>query len=150
MAEVAGGTRSGRWAFLEGFDIGAEGDPYLDRLRIVQTPWFGIYLHHIHRPDADRDPHDHPWTFASLVLAGSYEETVWPDKRCRYTYVTRKRRRFTVARTRLKSAHMITRIDGLLWTLVLTGPRRHHWGFWTPDGFTEWEKYVSRNENVKP
>lgn len=149
MAEVAGGYRSPRWAFMQGFDIGTEGDPYLDRLRIVQTPWFGIYLHHIHRPDVDRDPHDHPWTFASLVLAGSYEEKVWPDKRCSQTYRTRTRRRWTVRTTRLRSAHMITSIDGMLWTLVITGPRVHHWGFWTPDGFTEWEKYVSGNQEAK-
>lgn len=27
-----------RWAFFSGLDVGAEGDPYLDRLRIIQTP----------------------------------------------------------------------------------------------------------------
>jgi hypothetical protein len=27
-----------RWAILSGLDIGADGDPYLDRLRIIQTP----------------------------------------------------------------------------------------------------------------
>ena len=82
-----------RWAFFDGLNIGAEGDPYLDRLRIIQTPWFGVYLHHIHRPDSDPDPHDHPWAFASLVLTGSYRELVWPDKHQRDQWVTRDRHR---------------------------------------------------------
>jgi hypothetical protein len=70
--------RNPRWTLLAGEDMGRDSDPYLDRLRIVGTPQFSLYLHHIHRPDEEPDPHDHPWWFASLVLAGWYEETVWP------------------------------------------------------------------------
>jgi hypothetical protein len=82
---------NGRWALLSALDVGADGDPYLDRLRIVQTPLFGIYLHHIHRADREPFPHDHPWWFASLVLTGSYSETVWPDKRNPCGHVIRER-----------------------------------------------------------
>jgi hypothetical protein len=135
------GRRSPRWAFMEPLDIGADNDPYLDRLRLIQTPLFGIYLHHIHRPDRDRDPHDHPWWFASLVLAGGYTEEVWPDKRDRSRSHFRRRRRWTVRSLGQSAAHMIATVDGPLWTLVLTGPRRSDWGFWTPDGFTGWRDY---------
>lgn len=138
-----GGSR--RWAFLEGFSIGTEGDPYLNRLRIFQSPWFGIYLHHIHRPDRDRDPHDHPWWFASLVLSGSYEERVWPQKGSPRT-VHRERRRFSVAATRRKSAHIITSTAGPLWTLVLTGPRRAEWGFWHGEKFIPWREYARERQ----
>lgn len=140
----AGGTR---WAFLAGLDIGAEGDPYLDRLRIVQTPWFGIYLHHIHRPDRDQDPHDHPWSFASLVLTGAYEETVWADKR-RTDYGSRVRRRgrFSLRAMDRDSAHIITAITGPLWTIVLTGPRRADWGFWRDGKFTPWREYIGLDD----
>ena len=82
-----------RWAFLSGLDIGAGGDPYLDRLRIIQTPWFGLYLHHIHRPDREPDPHDHPWWFASLVLTGWYEEELWHDKHQPLRMIRRERGR---------------------------------------------------------
>lgn len=133
-----------RWAFLEGMDIGADGDPYLDRLRIVQTPLFGIYLHHIHRPDRDRDPHDHPWSFISLVLAGGYTEQVWRDKLYPSSFRTRERRRWTVARMSRRAAHMITGINGPLWTLVLTGPRRGAWGFWHLGEFIPWREYTSQ------
>jgi hypothetical protein len=66
-------------------DLAAHDDPvqgradYLVRLRIVQTPWFGIYLHDIHEDDGDRDPHNHPWSFLSFVLRGYYTERVYPD-----------------------------------------------------------------------
>lgn len=137
------GRVSPRWAFLEGLDIGTDGDPYLDRLRIVQTPWFGVYLHHIHRPDRDRHPHDHPWFFASLVLAGSYEESVWPDKRSTAGVLVRRRRRFSAAALGRDAAHIITTVKGPLWTLVLTGPRRAEWGFWVQGEFVPWRKYIA-------
>ena len=130
-----------RWAFLEPLDVGTEGDPYLDRLRLVQTPWFGVYLHHIHRADLDRDPHDHPWAFASLVLAGGYRERVWPDKRDSGRSAVRHRGRWSLQRTGRDAAHIIEVVDGLLWTLVVTGPRRGGWGFWRDGQFTPWHEY---------
>jgi hypothetical protein len=48
--------------------------PYLIRYRLLKTPWFGIYLHHILRSDLDRCLHDHPFCFWSLVLWGRYTE----------------------------------------------------------------------------
>lgn len=131
-----------RWAFLSGLDVGTDGDPYLDRLRIIQTPLFGVYLHHIHRPDRDRDPHDHPWAFASLVLAGAYEESVWPDKRDPQGVFVRRRPRFSGARLDRDAAHIITMVKGPLWTLVLTGPKRSDWGFWRDGHFIPWRKYL--------
>ena len=136
-----------RWALLSAPDIGADGDPYLDRLRIVQTPLFGIYLHHIHRPDREPDPHDHPWNFASLVLCGSYEETVRPDKRDTGRYVIRRRPRWSLGAIGRDAAHIITAVGGPLWTLVVTGPKAAEWGFW-PDGrFVPWREYLgARND----
>jgi hypothetical protein len=134
-----------QWAFLEGFDVSKEGDAYLDRLRLVMTPWLGLYLHHIHRPDLDRDPHDHPWWFASLVISGSYTERLWPDK-TRSGAVTRRHPRFSVRVVPRRAAHKIESVDGLLWTLVLAGPRRAQWGFWTPSGFVPWREYVQAGQ----
>lgn len=142
--KVKAGRPGARWAFMEGLDVGSDGDPYLDRLRIIQTPWFGIYLHHIHRHDMDPDPHDRPWGFASLVLAGWYRELVWPDKRNLDRSVVRDRPRWSLRRLGRGAAHTITATDGTLWTLVLVGPRRGVWGFWTPRGFEGWREYISR------
>lgn len=129
------------WAFLKGFQIVKNGMPYLDRLRVVQTPLFSVYLHRIHTPDMDRDPHTHPWAFASVVLSGGYRETVWDDPGESWKCRRRERGRFSVGSLNRVQAHRITEVSGVLWTLVVTGPRRGSWGFWTQDGFVDWKKY---------
>jgi hypothetical protein len=131
-----------RYAFIEGEDISKGGDPYLDRLRIFACPLFGIYLHHIHRADLDPDPHDHPWWFTSIILAGLYEEAVWPNKKDRDNWFLRDRKRFSIRRISRKMSHSITVVDGLVWTLVITGPPRGGWGFYTRDGFVSWRNYI--------
>jgi hypothetical protein len=132
-----------RWGLLTGLDVGTDGDLYLDRLRLVQTPWFGIYLHHIHRRDLENDPHDHPWWFASVVLAGEYEEDVWPDKSVPGTWLTRTRGRWSARFLGRRAAHVITRVKGPLWTLVLVGPDRDGWGFWKEGRFVPWRDYIA-------
>lgn len=47
---------------------------YMRRWRFLNTPWFGIRLHHIIRSDYDRELHDHPFTFLSIILRGGYTE----------------------------------------------------------------------------
>lgn len=134
--------RSPRWAFLEGLDIGADDDPYLDRLRIIQTPLFGVYLHRIHRPDLERDGHDHPWWFARVILFGGYTERIWPDKRDPSRSWLRRGHRWSFGVMPRRAAHVITEITGgPLWTLVLTGPRRSSWGFWPGGQFVPWREY---------
>jgi hypothetical protein len=144
--KVRAGRPGARWAFMEGLDVGTDGDPYLDRLRLVQTPWFGVYLHHIHRPDIDPDPHDHPWAFASLVIAGGYTEYVWPDKRDRSIVRPRERGCWSLRALGRDAAHIITETHGTLWTLVLVGRHRADWGFWTRSGFVGWREYISGTE----
>jgi hypothetical protein len=149
---------SPRWAFMEGFQVAKNGRPYLDRLRLLQTPLLGVYLHRIHVPDADRDPHDHPWWFASLVLSGGYDELVWdhpedigrPAARDAIRWArSRVRGRWSLRTIRRSQAHMITDVRGQLWTLVLTGPRRSSWGFWTDGGFVDWRDYLKgQSEDV--
>jgi hypothetical protein len=153
--EVLVNRQSPRWALMEGFQVAKNGSPYLDRLRLIQTPLFGVYLHRIHRPDADRDPHDHPWWFASLVLSGGYHELVWdhPENIGRLPYgedtTLRERNRWSLRTIRRSHAHKITAVRGQLWTLVLTGPRRSSWGFWTDRGFADWRDYLKvQDEDV--
>jgi hypothetical protein len=119
------------------------GTHYLFRLRIIQTPWFGIYLHDIFEPDADRHPHNHPWSFVSIVLRGSYVEMFhpapWVHPDCNKRLQVWKR--FSMHRMGADSAHRIIEAGPRLKTLILTGPRKKNWGFFTENGFEFWQDY---------
>lgn len=116
------------WHLLSPYRItGADGSLYLWRLRIVQTPWFAVYLHAIHRPDHDQELHDHPWDFVSLVLRGSYIEQTPCCEGCPF-----RRHRLVrwINSKRAEDAHRIVRVDRApTWTLVFCGRRRREWGF---------------------
>lgn len=134
------------WRLLRGYDTGTEGDPYLDRLRIIQTPFFGIYLHRIHRADSEDWGHDHPWPFFGIILDGEYTEEIWPDKFDSGPSYIRDRKRFSLGWLPVKSAHRITEVRGVLWSLVFVGPRVNDWGFY-PDGrYTPWRKFLGLDE----
>jgi hypothetical protein len=139
------GQRSPRWALWARMMIPCEnGLMYLARLRIIQTPWFGIYLHDIYEPDADRDPHNHPWSFISIVLRGHYIERVWEDPIAHpdvFHSRLHARMRWSWHKMGRKSAHRITEAAPGLKTLILVGPRRSNWGFFTADGYVPWQDY---------
>lgn len=128
-----------RWAFMQKFDITCpSGEVYLARLRVIQTPLFAVYLHDIHEADGDRDPHNHPWAFLSIVLRGGYTERVYDrasagkDKtHTLYSIHAMGRRKY----------HRITTIEPGLKTLILTGPRQSGWGFFTDRGYVRWQDY---------
>ena len=141
------GTPSPRWGFMLPFLVQKDGSNYLFRLRLIQTPWFGAYLHWIMRPDQDRDPHDHPWNFWSIILNGSYREVVYTDSLAEGGTYTRWSR-FSVHRMKTNQAHKITEITEPLVTLVLVGRRQRDWGFWTEDGFVPWRDYIAAGEEM--
>lgn len=138
----------GRWAVWTRMTIPCrEGLIYLVRRRIVQTPWFGIYVHDIHEPDGS-DPHDHPWSFISVVLRGHYVERVFADPLRSRSNVRRLHRRFSVHRMGRSSGHKIIEVSPRLVTLIIVGPRRGDWGFYqrTDEGceFIPWQEYEGR------
>jgi hypothetical protein len=140
---------------MERFDIPDARDPsvvHLRRRRVIQTPLFGIYLHHIYQPDSDRDPHDHPWPFVSIMLRGGYSEEVWQVKAGELgaTPRTIARRRWSAHGTGLRVAHIIRTLRPGTVTLVLTGRHSRTWGFWTPQGFVPWMRYVAAKAGPDP
>lgn len=120
------------WAFMERFEIPDLDNPerlYLTRLRIVATPWFGVYLHRLDGPDSRPTLHDHPWSFVSLILRGGYVERRlnlhdrWVE--------THTRRLLNVMRR--GDAHYIRELLRVpTWTLLLVGRRRRTWGYLEP------------------
>ena len=150
------GRPSPQWAFMQGYQVTKDGRPFLDRLRVVQTPWFSVLLHRIHGPDPDRDPHDHPWWFASLILSGSYDELLWdhpedigkPAARDAVGWARKRHHgRFSLMPVKLSQAHQITKVNGVLWTLVLAGRRHGSWRFWTPAGPVDWHDYLKAGKD---
>lgn len=134
------------WRFMEQRDIAdatSPDDVYLRRWILAKTPWCGVMLHHILRPDADRALHDHPWSFASIILRGGYREQLKHDLdqggvwgKGRYRDV----RWFNFKRA--EGLHRITRLHGDVWSLVLHGPRRRTWGFApSPNEWIDWRTY---------
>jgi hypothetical protein len=119
---------------------------YLNRLRLVQTPWFGLYLHRMDAPDPGIDLHDHPWPFMSIVLRGGYDEyraeiraatamanfaETWPTT-CTPGHVNR-RGWLSVRRMRADECHSIFRLHRTpTWTLMIVGRRFRDWGFYVP------------------
>lgn len=146
--DVGTGKKSPRWALWARMTIPCRnGLLYLARLRIVQTPWFGIYVHDIYEPDGDRDSHTHPWSFMSIVLRGSYTELLWehPDDLQRWGPVAKTYGRFSLHKMGRGAAHRITHAAPGLKTLIITGPRQATWGFYVDGKFVEWNNYEHLN-----
>lgn len=114
------------------------GGPYLTRYYIIghRTSRWALMLHHFHRSDMDRDLHDHPWAFWSLILSGGYWE-ITPDNWCRWYKSGRllKRPAKWVHRVRLMPCLRPT------WTLVLRFSYERRWGFHTKDGWVAYDRY---------
>lgn len=136
-----GQRNSPNWAFMELFKVPDYDHPetdYLWRLRIIQTPWGGIYLHKLCGPDPRDTLHDHPWPFVSFVLKGGYLEFVPGPFYAQSRYVKRMNvKRFN------ESYHWIAELDQTpTWTLVFVGRRKRVWGYLDRDGIrTDYDKH---------
>lgn len=102
---------------------------YLVRWRLVQTPWFGIFIHKILMIDNDVNTHDHPWDFIAIILKGGYRER-WFE---RLEHKLAARRWWGVGsihRMKTTEFHAIKELFKIpTWTLVFTGPRKQEWGY---------------------
>lgn len=52
-----------------------DGELHFERYAILETSFFSIYIHKIHKADKDPFLHSHPWNFFGLILKGSYIES---------------------------------------------------------------------------
>lgn len=125
-----------KWCVWRWKDIYWQGKLYLRRLHVLQTPLFAIMLHFIDDYDRQEHLHDHPVSMISIILKGYYWEKTEQDLfgpqylRLWFNVIPANRR------------HRIIGIsDGGCVTLVICGPRRQKWGFYTENGWVYWEKY---------
>lgn len=141
------------WQFMNRFIIRMpDGSIYLDRLRIISTPYFGIMLHKFTGPDAEPYLHDHPWSFISIILRGGYSERFRNNMD---RSISERHIRFFNFK-RKDDAHYIYALDrNPSWSLVIHGRRLRTWGFYVPDEknlsetfveFESWEEWKSQNK----
>lgn len=109
--------------------------PYLVRYHVVKTRWLTIYVHKFEDPDADPEPHDHPWDFVSIILSGWYDEDVYRIRGLGVHVRRVRRERGGIVFRHAEWIHRIavvgrSGLHGCPVTLVICGPRRRRWGFW--------------------
>lgn len=116
-----------------------KGELHFKRWSILSTKWFNIYLHYINKADEDKDFHDHPWSFWSIILKGGYIE---------YNRDGKVRRTFLHSCYRKKEyPHKIGELIKPTWSLVITGKGGRKWGYHTKSGWVDFETYRN-NKNL--
>ncbi|BCM88761.1 hypothetical protein IAD21_00603 [Abditibacteriota bacterium] len=106
---------------------------YLTRYTLVSGRLGQLCLHVFYRSDAD-DLHDHPWNFWTLILWRGYIEQTPTSKRRVWPGMLLYRP--------AKHRHRVQLINGRkAVTLVLMTKRVRDWGFFTPQGWTQWQRY---------
>lgn len=140
-----------RWGFNQRFVIGKQNNPMMERWRLAQTPWFGVYVHFIYREDLDPTPHDHPWAFWRFILRGGYVEEYLADPAsAKYVVTSPGRRRWSHFPT--SHAHRIRAVEPGTVSVVLVGRKRRTWGFWHGGVWTDYRDALGLrpNEGVTP
>lgn len=109
-----------RWWLFNPYSGSLEGGSYVPTLKWCPI---SIRVHHILRPDEDRDLHDHPWNARTVILAGWYDEE-------REGGVNARRCVGDTASLAFGEYHRINDVsDGGVVTLFITGRKRGTWGF---------------------
>jgi len=148
-----------RW--LGRSDIVINDSIYMTRWRFINAPrWlggWGLRVHRIVRSDEDRELHDHPFSFLSIILWGGYTEErgvpFWaPGESHEVPPWTRTVHRSygagSIIFRRAEMAHRLT-LDRVTWTFVVRGPIRRQWGFYTDAGWVAWHDFVqARGEST--
>lgn len=121
----------GRWWLFNAYPKDDQGNQ-----KTARYPWLpSVRIHHICRPDLDRDLHDHPWNARTIVLRGWYVEQLPLDAargmpsasgHCRWCV----RSRGDTGRLMYGEYHRIDTIsNGGVWTLFLTWRFQGDWGY---------------------
>lgn len=139
-------------------DIWFRGSLYMRRWRLIHNRFFGIRVHNIVRSDADRELHDHPFTFVSVILRGGYWEHTVDGRRTWYgpgSIVVRSAdvlHRLELERRPAKTLDEFgpgfTLPEVGAWTLVIRGPMRREWGFLTDRGWRDWRWFTKARDGV--
>jgi len=94
----------------------------------------GRALHHFTQGEPDAEPHDHPWSFETTILAGGYvEEVFWLTDDDGRGWASAFVNRPDETKHRLLAEHIhriVSLPEGECWTLVRAGPVERETRFW--------------------
>jgi len=68
------------WLRRQDYWVKGEAKPRMIKWTLLGTPWLQLYVHRFNGPDWTTDPHDHPASFISIGLMGSYVESVYNEQ----------------------------------------------------------------------
>lgn len=132
----------------------ASEEPYLERYYLFLKDRkhfpFNIFLHKFLKSDPD-DLHDHPWSYATLILKGGYYEWIpkfdkHGQKLCEVA-VWRGPGHFRICGA--NSFHRIELDPNVTaWTLFMPGPQQREWGFATRKGWVRYDKYIQEKSTT--
>ena len=131
-----------------------DNEPYLERyyplFNTRQHTGFNIYIHKFLKGDPD-DVHDHPWSYATFILAGGYYEWVpvfnTLGEKINEIRYWRGPGHFRVCRP--DSYHRVELKPGVTaWTLFMPGPHKRQWGFLVDNKWIHNDNYLAgRKQN---
>jgi len=130
-----------------------ENEPYLERYYIFLKDRkcfpFNVFLHKFLKGDPD-DVHDHPWPYATFILAGGYYEWI-PQFNPDGTLNCEVRKWREPGHFRIcspNSYHRIELKEGVTaWTLFMPGPQRREWGFLVKNKWIHNDDYLTNRKN---
>jgi len=131
-----------------------DNEPYLERyyplFNTRQHRGFNIYIHKFLKGDPD-DVHDHPWSYATFILAGGYYEWVpvfnTLGEKINEIRYWRGPGHFRICRP--DSYHRVELKPGVTaWTLFMPGPHKRQWGFLVNNKWIHNDNYLAgRKQN---
>lgn len=142
---------------------GNNDDVFLVRYIVYKSKNFRFYIHRFLRSDADQ-PHDHPASFYTYVVDGSYQEykydlnkpivtdgefkTYWSfDINLRKAGSLAFRKATDIHRVVLPRTYSLSEIEQAPLTICLMLKRERNWGYWKNGCyFIDWREYL----NIKP
>ncbi|WP_268801185.1 hypothetical protein [Pseudomonas huanghezhanensis] len=153
-------TYMGRWWLF---------NPYSRETHEPSIKWFpwSFRIHHIKRPDADRDLHDHPWNARTVILRGWYREQrlLDGDDPALAGLMDSARALLESSGGSYQATEYIDRLPGDtaqlrhgeyhridevspegVWTLFITSSWKGDWGFLVDGVKVPWRKYTGDQE----
>ncbi len=109
----------------------------MHRWTLLDVGFAKLMIHHFLPTQRDRDHHDHPRGFVTVVIKGGYDDIQFGGKVDRV-------RAPTIRIRHAEHAHITVAGKKGAWTIVVMGPKIREWGFFRDNRWWPWRKYEDR------